>query len=330
MAIKDSSIVRWPPKLRGDPTTRNPNVYCHFHQDHGHNTENCRNLCDKIEELILRAYLKKYILHEEKGQGDRKKDVPESSKQNEQPPRPLLEERLIRGVINMITRGSIVAGCTTATGKPSVRELENEAENPPKRPQIKEPIYFTEDNARGIQYPHDDTLVIKMIINDFEVKQILVDSGSLTDILFKGTFDKLQRQQSDLKPADAPLVGFSGEEVRPIGRVIVPVEAGTWPTIVRFKHTFLVVTTPSPYNAIIGLPITHVLRAIVSTYYLAMKFPTDYGVWVIRGDQLESRKYCGCPQGKSKTGKRRRTGATSRLHRGASCPDGRDDPHIGF
>ncbi|XP_010268942.1 PREDICTED: uncharacterized protein LOC104605752 [Nelumbo nucifera] len=71
MAIKDSSTVRWPPRLRGDPSTRNPNVYCHFHRNHGHNMENCRNLCDEIEELFRRGYLKNYILREERGQGDR-------------------------------------------------------------------------------------------------------------------------------------------------------------------------------------------------------------------------------------------------------------------
>ncbi|XP_010242654.1 PREDICTED: uncharacterized protein LOC104586948 [Nelumbo nucifera] len=195
MEIKDSSIVRWPPKLRGDPTTKNLNVYYHFHRDHGHNTENYRNLHDEIEELIHRGYLKKYILHEENEQGnrqgDQKKDTPKSSRQNEQPPRLLPEERPIRGVINMITGGSIVVGCTIAAGRTSFRELKHEAKNPPKRPRIEEPMYFTKDDAHGIQYPHDDTLVVKMVIYDFEVRRILVDSGSSADILFKETFDKL-------------------------------------------------------------------------------------------------------------------------------------------
>ncbi|XP_010265877.1 PREDICTED: uncharacterized protein LOC104603518 [Nelumbo nucifera] len=200
MAIKDSSIVRWPPRLNGDPATRNWNVYYHFHQDHGHSTENCGNLCDEIGELTHRGYQKNYILREEREQGDRqehqsgdqRRNTPKSSKQNEQPPRQLPEERPLHEVINMITKGSISVGCTSVAGGTLVRELENEGENPPKRPRLEEPIYFTEDDVRGIQHPHDDALVIKLRINDFEVKRILVDSGSSTDILFKTTFDMLQ------------------------------------------------------------------------------------------------------------------------------------------
>ncbi|XP_010261650.1 PREDICTED: uncharacterized protein LOC104600421 [Nelumbo nucifera] len=306
--FKDSSLVKWPPRLRGDPATRNPNVYCHFHQDHGHNIENCKNLHDEIEELIRREYLKNYILREERGQADRqgnqRRNASETNRQNEQPPRQLPKERLVHGVINMITSGSIIVGCTSAAGRTSVRELENEGENLPKRPRLEEPIYFAEDDARGIQYSYDDYLVVKLRINDFEVKRILVDAGNSADIPFKETFNNLQLQQSDLKLVDTPLIGFSGEEVRPLGRVTVPMEAGTWPNIIRFEHTFLVVTTPSPYNAIVGKPITHVLHAIVSTYYLAMKFPTDYGVGVVRGDQLESRKcYVAASKGKAKMAK---------------------------
>ncbi|XP_010263711.1 PREDICTED: uncharacterized protein LOC104601905 [Nelumbo nucifera] len=149
MKIKDSSYVKWPPRLRGDPTTENPNVYYHFHHDIGHSAENCQNLRDKIEELIHRGYLKKYIQDE---------------------------------------------GCTTIARKNTIQELEHEEENPPKRPRVKEPMYFIEDDARGIQYPRDDALVIKLVINSFEVKRVLVDSGSSADIIFLEAFDKLQLQ----------------------------------------------------------------------------------------------------------------------------------------
>ncbi|XP_010276920.1 PREDICTED: uncharacterized protein LOC104611534 [Nelumbo nucifera] len=253
-------------------TTRNPNVYFHFHRNIKHNTENCRNLHDKIEELIRYRYLTKYIQHESRESSDRQanqiREVPESSRRNDQPPRQQQppKDKPIRRVINMITSGSIVVGCTTAVGKTSDRELKHEAKNPPKRPWVEEPIYFTEDDVRGIQYPHDDALIIKLEINDFEVKWVLVDSESSVDILFLEAFDKLHLQRSDMNPADSPLVGFSGKVARPLGQVAVPIIARTWPNSMRFKHTFLVVATPSPYNAILGRPILHALRAIVSTY----------------------------------------------------------------
>ncbi|XP_010252420.1 PREDICTED: uncharacterized protein LOC104593995 [Nelumbo nucifera] len=185
MAIKDTGYVKWLPKMRGDSTTRNPNVYCHFHRDFGHSSEGCCNLKDEIEELIRRGYLKQFIKHEDREVADRKanqqREAPEPSIRNDQqPPRQPMppEDRPIHGVINMITGGSIVVGCSTKMGKMSVWELEHEDENLPNRPRVEEAIYFTKDDASGIQYPHDDTLMVKLVINDFEVKQILVDSGS--------------------------------------------------------------------------------------------------------------------------------------------------------
>ncbi|GAV71618.1 hypothetical protein CFOL_v3_15108 [Cephalotus follicularis] len=54
--------------------------------------------------------------------------------------------------------------------------------------------------------------------------------------------------------------------------------------------TFLVVDTPSPYNAIIGRPGLNLLEAIVSTRHLLMKFPTRFGVGEVRGDQQVARQ----------------------------------------
>ncbi|GAV62576.1 hypothetical protein CFOL_v3_06099 [Cephalotus follicularis] len=54
--------------------------------------------------------------------------------------------------------------------------------------------------------------------------------------------------------------------------------------------TFLVVDTPSPYNAIIGHPGLNLMEAIVSTRHLLMKFPTRFGVGEVRGDQQVARQ----------------------------------------
>ncbi|GAV62817.1 hypothetical protein CFOL_v3_06340 [Cephalotus follicularis] len=54
--------------------------------------------------------------------------------------------------------------------------------------------------------------------------------------------------------------------------------------------TFLVVDTPSPYNAIVGRPCLNLMEAIVSTKHLLMKFPTRFGVGEARGDQQAARQ----------------------------------------
>ena len=50
--IKNESFFKLPNKMAGDPKRRNWNLYCHYHQDHGHMTEDCRNLWDHLDQLV--------------------------------------------------------------------------------------------------------------------------------------------------------------------------------------------------------------------------------------------------------------------------------------
>ena len=47
---------------------RNQNLYCHYHQDHGHTTEDCKNLWDHLEQLVREGKLK-HLLHHSSGRG---------------------------------------------------------------------------------------------------------------------------------------------------------------------------------------------------------------------------------------------------------------------
>ena len=56
--IKNESFFKWPNKMAREPRKRNPSLYCDYHQDHGHTTENCRNLWNHLEQLIREGKLK--------------------------------------------------------------------------------------------------------------------------------------------------------------------------------------------------------------------------------------------------------------------------------
>ncbi|PKI46299.1 hypothetical protein CRG98_033308 [Punica granatum] len=49
-------------------------------------------------------------------------------------------------------------------------------------------LTFTESDSEHIQYPHDDALVITTRISLFDVKRILVDTGTSVDILLHEAF----------------------------------------------------------------------------------------------------------------------------------------------
>ena len=50
--VKNELFFKWPNKMAGDLVNRNQSLYCHYHQDHGHIIEDCRNLWDHLEQLV--------------------------------------------------------------------------------------------------------------------------------------------------------------------------------------------------------------------------------------------------------------------------------------
>ena len=52
MQIKDDPSLKWLEKMKGDPNKCNRNKYCRFYRDHGHDTAECFNLKQQIENLI--------------------------------------------------------------------------------------------------------------------------------------------------------------------------------------------------------------------------------------------------------------------------------------
>uniref|UniRef100_A0A2N9F6A6 RNase H type-1 domain-containing protein n=1 Tax=Fagus sylvatica TaxID=28930 RepID=A0A2N9F6A6_FAGSY len=123
-------------------------------------------------------------------------------------------------------------------------------------------MHDSEEDARGTHQPHDDALVITINILD----------------------------KDKLRPMDAPLVGFTGDKVCPIGIVTLPITVGTHPMTVSKTVDFLVVNCPSAYNAIIGRPILNRLRVVTSTYHLLLKLPTEHGIGEVKGDQVAARE----------------------------------------
>ena len=68
----------------------------------------------------------------------------------------------------------------------------------------------------------------------------------------------------------------------PLGAVRLSVMVGDYPQQITKDMTFLVVDYSFAYNAILGRPTLNSWKAVISTYHLMIKFPTDYGVGELR------------------------------------------------
>ena len=119
---------------------------------------------------------------------------------------------------------------------------------------------------------------------------MLVDNGNLANILYYPVFQQMGIDRARLIPTNAPLVGFGGTRVFPLGAVTFSVTVGDYPQQIARDVTFLVVDCSSAYNGIFGRPTLNSWKATTSTYHLMIKFPTEYGIGELREDQVAARE----------------------------------------
>ena len=90
-------------------------------------------------------------------------------------------------------------------------------------------ITFTDKDTERIHHPHDDAIVITLLIADYTTRRVLVDNGSLADILYYPAFQQMRLGRDQLRPVNSPLVGFGGMRVQPVGIVTLSVVVGAYP-----------------------------------------------------------------------------------------------------
>ncbi|GAA0170816.1 hypothetical protein LIER_24997 [Lithospermum erythrorhizon] len=115
---------------------------------------------------------------------------------------------------------------------------------------------------------------------------MLVDTGSLGDILFRDTYLKLGMSRAQIRPVANPLVGFTGDAVSPLGMSNLMVTMGKHPQQAMKMVEFTIVDmADGTYNGIIGRPTLSQFKAVVSLIHLKMKFPTRHGRGEMQGSQ---------------------------------------------
>nr|XP_023894377.1 uncharacterized protein LOC112006332 [Quercus suber] len=271
MQIKDKGALTFPRKLKGDPSKRSRDKYCHFHCDHGHDTADCYELKQQIEAFIRQEKLQKFV----------RKERMDPPPQEQQPRRDNEHPKPLIGDIRMIVRGTSTTGSSKKARKTYLQMVQNVqlTGSIPKIAWRDSPVVgFSEEDARRLHHPHDDALVVTLRVGEYNLHRVLVDNGNSVDILYYLAFQQMMIDREWLIPNNAPLVGFGGTRVFLLGVVTLSVTVGNYPQQITRDVTFLVVDCPSAYNAILGRPTLNAWKAATSTYHLMIKFPTEYGV----------------------------------------------------
>ncbi|XP_014515665.1 uncharacterized protein LOC106773494 [Vigna radiata var. radiata] len=231
------------PQKRPTPQGADLSKRCLYHQNSGHDTEDCLTLRDKIEELIrmgqLQQYVKKDVRRSEgssRREPARPRSPPRERKRNEEhsygrtPERRRTDRRSrsrsrdegqrrpLRGIINTISGGFAGGGHTSSARKRSIRALRAvHAVDVQKR--TMPPITFTDEDFHAPDPDQDDPMVINVEIARYGVGWVLVDQGSSVNILYWKTFLQFDMSEDLIVPYNEQIVGFAGERVDTRGYV---------------------------------------------------------------------------------------------------------------
>ncbi|XP_027090458.2 uncharacterized protein [Coffea arabica] len=265
--MRQNHLDRVPPEILGRREKRNPNLYCAYHRDVGHETENCNDLKKEIENLIRQGYLK----------------------EDQRPPRDGFPgyDPNIAGVIN--TSGGPTGGDNQNSRKRTYRQAGLEAAEPSSK--LSEVITYGPSDLVPTASSNHESLVIEILINNYIVKKVYVDPDRSVDVLYYQTFERLKLTREQLTLVRTPLVGFEGHVVYPKGMVSLMVTVGRYPHCQTIRVSFAIVKADSLYNMLIGRPALNVLKVVYSTYHLSFKFSPPAGVAEVSSD-VNAAKEC--------------------------------------
>ena len=98
-----------------------------------------------------------------------------------------------------------------------------------KLPRLDTAITFSDSDLEGCQHPHDNPLVIRVVVANKTIHRVLVDNGSSADIIFASAFNKMGIKRERLEPVNTHLRRFFGEKVLPLGSIQLVLTLGDPP-----------------------------------------------------------------------------------------------------
>ena len=286
MEVKDRLSIEKPNPMKSSVQSRNKNKFCQFHEEVGHDTNDCFSLQRALDRLADKGLLKSYI--SKSPAGAKKKNKGQSSKTT---PQPASSSDTDKEPVYTIAGGFSCGGPTIRGTKSHLRKMDKDDDEQAEASSSFPDVLITEKDRGSVRRPHDDPVVIECKVANQLVGRILIDTGSSSDIISLRCLQKLKYNVSSMHPVTHPLVGFGGGMVYPAGRIDLPIRLGEKGQGRHIVVRFLVVEELTAYNIILGRPTLNVAKAVIIPSLMLIKYERDDGsVGSLNGDQKTARE----------------------------------------
>ncbi|XP_020972873.1 uncharacterized protein LOC107632634 [Arachis ipaensis] len=287
--IAEKEILSKPRPLK-DRTGGNKSLYCDYHKGYGHKTQDCFDLKDALEQAIRDGKLAEFShLIREPRRRDRDREGEDKTRAVKRRQEPEDNEHDLT-IVNVVTARDAAPRSRSAHKKDA--KVLAVSSSPARSSKRVSPISFGPKDQWFDEVMENPPTVITARVGTGLIKQILVNTGADSNIMFCNVFDALGLRDADLRTHQHGVVGLGDHFIKPDGIISLPVsvELGQGRRLVMAE--FVVLRDSTAYNVILGRKTINDLGAVISTKMLVMKFiANDGSVGSIKGD-LEMAVAC--------------------------------------
>ncbi|XP_009769603.1 uncharacterized protein [Nicotiana sylvestris] len=158
-------------------------------------------------------------------------------------------------------------------------------EGPIRDHMTEDTLAFSKEDLETLAEPYNDALVISFLLINIQIKRVLMDPGSSANVIRSKVVEQLGLL-NQVVPASRVLNVFNIAGKIMKGEIILPVDVSG--TIQNTK--FHVIICDTRYNALLGRPWIHNMRAVPSTLHQMIKFPMKDGITTIYGERYMAKE----------------------------------------
>ncbi|KAF8050647.1 hypothetical protein N665_1913s0003 [Sinapis alba] len=144
---------------------------------------------------------------------------------------------------------------------------------------------FKASDKNSVSSPHNDLLVVKILIANCKVLRVLVDTRSSVNLIFRESLQRMELRGYKHKSRIRSLTSFAGKITMSVGTIELHVQVGG---VIKIP-TFTIISKPVIYNIIMGTSWLHTMEAVPLLYHQCLKFPMVAENHTLRGSKSAKR-----------------------------------------